>query len=146
MAIDIWFDGGSLNNQSKSNRQGYGSFLTMYGGRLKTMTIDRGTKDERRCSQCHLEFGKATNNEAEWNTLVAALTYAWSIQSSRDNPLEFVFHGDSMNVLGPFIDGNKVKAKNLKPLYEQARGLVDAIEYIQFVKEDDADVKRILGH
>ena len=63
--ISIWFDGGSRNNQSKESRQGYGSFLTLHNGKLVTMTIDRGTKDERRASQCNLDLGKATNNEAE---------------------------------------------------------------------------------
>jgi ribonuclease HI len=145
MSIHVWFDGGSLNNQSK-NRQGYGSFLTMYNGQLQTMTIDRGTKDERRLSQCHLEFGNKTNNEAEWATFVAALNYAWSIQSSLDKPQEFVFHGDSQNVLGPFIDGTKVKAEHLKPLFEDAKALVYAIEFIKFIKETDTEVKRILGH
>jgi ribonuclease HI len=144
--IHVWFDGGSLNNQSKTNRQGYGSFLTMHDDRLVTMTIDRGTKDERRLSQCHLELGQSSNNEAEWATFIAALTYAWSIQSSIDKPQEFTFHGDSQNVLGAFIDGNRVKAKHLKPLFEEAKGLVEAIEFISFVKEPDTEVKRILGH
>ena len=144
--ISIWFDGGSRNNQSKESRQGYGSFLTLHNGKLVTMTIDRGTKDERRVSQCNLDLGKATNNEAEWATFIAALTYAWSIQSHVDKPVEFTFHGDSQNVLGPFIDGNRVKSKNLKPLYEQALELVQAIEYVRFVKEDDKQVKDILGH
>ena len=46
--ISIWFDGGSHNNQSASLRQGYGSFVTFYNSKQVPMTIDKGTKDEKK--------------------------------------------------------------------------------------------------
>jgi hypothetical protein len=48
MSIDIWFDGGSHNNQSTTLRQGYGSFVTFYNGKIVPMTIDKGNKDGRK--------------------------------------------------------------------------------------------------
>jgi hypothetical protein len=42
---------------------------------------------------------------------MAALWYAVGVMNANAvKKLEFAFHGDSMNVLGAFIDGNKVKA------------------------------------
>lgn len=76
MSIDIYFDGGSHNNQSSSLGQGFRSFVTFYNGKQVPMTIDRGTKDEKRVTQAHLDWGQATNNEAEWKTFMAALWYA----------------------------------------------------------------------
>ena len=67
--IHIYFDGGSRNNQFP-DREGYGSFKTFNGEELVKMTIDRGTKDEIVTEQCHINFGNATNNEAEWKTFL----------------------------------------------------------------------------
>lgn len=149
--ISIWFDGGSHNNQSKSLRQGYGSFMTYHGDKLVTMTIDRGTKSELKSNHVHLDWGNVTNNEAEWKTFIAALWYAMSVvNANAEVKITFEFHGDSMNVLGAFIDGNKTKAKHLKPLREQAEAVLQNIydggAQIEFVKEDGVAVKQILGH
>jgi ribonuclease HI len=147
--IDIWFDGGSLNNQSAS-RKGYGSFKTFYRGKEVEMTIDRGTKDEKKTTQARIDWDSATNNEAEWKTLIVAVCYAIQVQNGSNNPLKFAFHGDSQNVIGAFVDGNKTKAANLKPLREEAENyleiLHDAGAEIEFVKEPDTAVKKILGH
>ena len=145
MEINIFFDGGSKNNQSQ-NRQGYGSFITLHNGAPVTMTIDRGTKNERKTLQCFLDFGQATNNEAEWKTFLTALCYALELQEGTKKELTFIFHGDSQNVLGPFLDGNKVKAANLKPLYEEAQALISALIQVKFVKETGVHMKEVLGH
>ncbi|HMN10952.1 MAG TPA: hypothetical protein PKD55_01355 [Bellilinea sp.] len=141
MKIDIWFDGGSLNNQGK-DRSGYGSFVTMNGGKKVTMTIDRGTPTERKMDQCRIEYGNITNNDAEWRTLIVALTYATQLQQATKTPLEFHIHG---NVLGPFLNGSKVKAEHLKVHYEKVKDLLQYVT-VEFVKEPDTKVKQVLGH
>jgi hypothetical protein len=82
---------------------------------------------------------------------MAALWYAVGVMNANAvKKLEFAFHGDSMNVLGAFIDGNKVKAKHPIPLRDEAENLLanlhDGGVEIDFVKEYDTEVKKVLGH
>lgn len=144
-AIDVYYDGGSRNNQDPEKRHGHGSFLCMNDGKIVTMTIDRGTKDEVKTNHAYLDFPGATSPEAEWKTFLTALAYAAQLQNAFPTTLQFTFHGDSENVLNTYIKGNKVRAKNLQPIKEQADAFISLLD-VKFVKETGDRIKEVLGH
>ena len=106
-------DGGSRGNGAAN--EGYGSYvLSTRDGRKETIRLDLGT---------------ATNNEAEYQTLIAALKdLVGRIQRADRAPSGYslLAHTDSQLMVGQLTQGWKVKAANLRPLVDEATGLMQA--------------------
>ena len=143
--IDISFDGGSKNNQSKSLRRGYGSFRTFHNGEKVTMNIVKESGEKIITDHYSQEYGSFSNNESELATAVLALQYACQIQQRSKSKLQFTFQGDSQLVIGFLTGESRIKAKNLQPLANLA---IEAVNQISatFVKEDGEKIKEVLGH
>ena len=126
-------DGGSLGHGSEN--QGYGSYqLSTRDDQKKTVRLDLGT---------------ATNNEAEYRTLIAALKDLVSrITRAGMSPSDYslLVHTDSQLVVGQLTQGWKVKAANLRPLVDEAAGLVQAFGRCDLVKVPRDEIVRVLGH
>jgi ribonuclease HI len=105
-------DGGSLGNGATN--QGYGScFVSTRHGQKQLMRLDLGT---------------ATNNEAEYHTLIAALNDLSSrIQRAGKVPSEhsLLAHTGSQLLLSQLTQGWQVKAANLRPPVDEAAVLLD---------------------
>ena len=106
-------DGGSRGNAAAN--EGYGSYvLSTRDGRKETIRLDLGT---------------ATNNEAEYQTLIAALKdLSDRIQRAGKSPSGYslLVHTDSQLMVGQLAQGWKIKASNLRPLVDEAAALIQA--------------------
>jgi ribonuclease HI len=126
-------DGGSLEHGT-ANR-GYGSYhLATRDGRRQTVRLDLGT---------------ATNNEAEYRTLIAALKdLLGRITRAGKSPSGYslVIQTDSQLLVGQLTRGWQVKAANLRPLVDEAAGLLRAFGHTQLEKVPRAEIVRVLGH
>ena len=109
-AVRITFDGGSLGNPGK----GYGSYL-IEGLSPEPVVV-------------RLEFSPngevVTNNQAEYRTLIAALTSLAEHPSLDPKEIDLEICGDSKLVLEQVAGRWKVKHPDLKPLREAAAALV----------------------
>jgi ribonuclease HI len=126
--IVIYADGGSYNNQSKSDRDAYGSFQV------------EGEKKQHR-----FKYGNKTNNEAEYLTLIEALKY---IQQKRTEKA-FVLFTDSQLVTKQLGGTWKCKNEKLKPLYKEAKDLIDSLnskKHTVIAWVDNKKMKKVLGH
>ncbi len=126
-------DGGSRGNGAAN--EGYGSYvLSTRDGREETIPLDLGT---------------ATNNEAEYQTLIAALKDLSSrIQHAGKTPSGYslLLHTDSQLMVGQLTQGWNVKAANLRPLVDEAAGLMQAFGRCDLVKVPRDEIVRVLGH
>ena len=126
-------DGGSRGNGAAN--EGYGSYvLSTRDGRKETIRLDLGT---------------ATNNEAEYQTLIAALKdLVGRIQRADRAPSGYslLAHTDSQLMVGQLTQGWKVKAANLRPLVDEATGLMQAFGRCDLVKVPRDEIVRVLGH
>ena len=126
-------DGGSRGNGAAN--EGYGSYvLSTRDGRKETIRLDLGT---------------ATNNEAEYQTLIAALKdLVGRIQRADRAPSGYslLAHTDSQLMVGQLTQGWKVKAANLRPLVDEATGLMQAFGRCNLVKVPRDEIVRVLGH
>ena len=126
-------DGGSRGNGAAN--EGYGSYvLSTRDGRKDTIRLDLGT---------------ATNNEAEYQTLIAALNdLVGRIQRADRAPSGYslLAHTDSQLMVGQLTQGWKVKAANLRPLVNDATGLMQAFGRCDLVKVPRDEIVRVLGH
>lgn len=126
-------DGGSRGNGSQND--GFGSYyLESRDGRRQTVRLDLGT---------------ATNNEAEYRTLIAALAdLAERIRRAGKAAASYavVVHTDSQLVVGQLRQGWKVNAANLRPLVDEAGALADAFGRCDIVKVPRDEIVRVLGH
>lgn len=128
------FDGG---NGGPTVNKGYGSFKVFEnkGGELLHHT-DRHT------------FPKPmTNNEAEYMTLILALQW---ISDNIDDP-EFVYgaleiEGDSELVRQQILGKWRVKHTHLKPLYKQAKSLINLFTRYTYNHISRTYVVEMLGH
>jgi len=128
-------DGSSKGNGS-ANAAGFGSYhLATRDGRKQTIRLD---------------FGRGvTNNEAEYRTLIGGLKdLAGRIQRAGKSPSDYslLVHTDSQLLVGQLTQGWQVKAANLRPLVDEARGLVQAFGRCDLVKVPRAEIVRVLGH
>lgn len=73
------------------------------------------------------KLGHMTNNEAEYHGLVQALKVA-----KEDNIKDIIVHGDSKLVIEHMNGTWKVKATNLKQLYNEAKELSSSFASITF--------------
>ena len=126
-------DGGSRGNGAAN--EGYGSYvLSTRDGRKETIRLDLGT---------------ATNNEAEYQTLIAALKdLSGRIQRAGKAPSGYslLLHTDSQLMVGQLTQGWKVKAANLRPLVDEATSLMQAFGRCDLVKVPRDEIVRVLGH
>ena len=126
-------DGGSRGNGAAN--EGYGSYvLSTRDGRKETIRLDLGT---------------ATNNEAEYQTLIAALKdLVGRIQRADRAPSGFslLAHTDSQLMVGQLTQDWKVKAANLRPLVDEAKNLMQAFGRCDLVKVPRDEIVRVLGH
>ena len=126
-------DGGSRGNGAAN--EGYGSYvLSTRDGRKETIRLDLGT---------------ATNNEAEYQTLIAALKdLVGRIQRADRAPSGYslLAHTDSQLMVGQLTQGWKVKAANLRPLVDEAKNLMQAFGRCDLVKVPRDEIVRVLGH
>jgi ribonuclease HI len=125
----IVFDGGSLGNPGR----GYGSYRVQPAG---------GEWEPPK----RLEFGgRVTNNEAEYRTLIAALRDV-AARGPHADRWHVVVLGDSLLVLNQLRGQWRVKADNLRPLFEEARSLSRAYGRIQYSWQRRDRSVELLGH
>lgn len=106
----IVFDGGSLGNPGK----GYGSYR---------LTGPDGFEDARR--QDYPELGnRATNNQAEYLTLIRALQRLAGELGDAVGTAHVRIEGDSQLVLQQVAGRWKVKNEGLRPLHAEATALL----------------------
>lgn len=103
----IWFDGAAKGNPGPA---GAGAVLEM-GGRRQVL---------------RKRLGRATNNEAEYEGLIIGLEAAAAAGASRVE-----VRGDSQLIIKQLLGEYQVKAANLRPLYETARGLLAGFEDVR---------------
>ncbi len=128
-------DGGSRDHGKGGANAGYGSYrLETRHGRKQTVRLNLGT---------------ATNNEAEYRTLIAALAdLAARIDEAGKTPADYavLVHTDSQLVVGHLRHGWQVKAANLRPLVDEVVALADAFGRCDIVKVPRTEIVRVLGH
>ena len=127
------FDGGSRGNGAAN--QGYGSYhLSTRDGKKQTIRLDLGT---------------ATNNEAEYRTLIVALKdLTGRIQKAGRNPGNYslLVYTDSQLIVGQCTQGWQVKAANLRSLVDEAATLIRTFGRCDLVKVPREEIVRVLGH
>jgi len=127
---------GSCEGNGSANAAGFGSYhLATRDGRKQTIRLDfsRGV----------------TNNEAEYRTLIGGLKdLVGRIQRAGKSPSDYslLVHTDSQLLVGQLTQGWQAKAANLRPLVDEARGLVQAFGRCDLVKVPRAEIVRVLGH
>lgn len=125
------FDGGSKGNPGPS----YGSFVL------------RGP--QQREDPARLRFGRGTNNEAEYRTLIegvrAALT---AIEELGLNPgqTSLEIRGDSQLVLNQLSGRWKAKDARMRSLRDQARSLLKPFGTVTYRHQPRARSVAVLGH
>ena len=128
-------DGGAAANGT-ADSFGYGSY------HVEARTGQR--------QMVRLNFGRGvTNNEAEYQTLIAALKdLVGRITGARRSPSTYslLVHTDSQLMVGQAIQGWQVKAANLRPLRDEATTLMRAFGRCELVKVPRDEIVRVLGH
>jgi len=106
------------------------------------------TSDGRQ-EMIRLVFGLATNNQAEYRTIIAALEdILGRIKRAGKDPARFSvrIQTDSRLVIGQVAGGWKVKEPTLLPLVEQVRALVKQFAGVEFEWVPREEIVRVLGH
>lgn len=124
----VIFDGGSLGNPGR----GYGSYLIQGPGGY--------TASER------LEYGDdVTNNQAEYRTLIAALSRL-KTDTAATGPASVQIRGDSQLVLFQLQGKWKVRNPGLAPYFLEARGLLQSFAAAELRWHPRSESVRVLGH
>jgi ribonuclease HI len=129
-------DGGCLNNGAQE-AQGYASYS------LETCT---GQGQVVRLRDLP---GVTTNNEAEYVAFISALVdLRGRIERAGKSPGSYsvAVHTDSQLLVGQLTQGWQVKAANLRPLVDDATGLMQAFGRCELVKVPRGEIVRVLGH
>jgi ribonuclease HI len=130
--IAIIFDGGSKGNPG----QGYGSYTLRWPGAQQQVV--------------RLRFGdRVTNNEAEYDTLIAALEAV--LKRLEDNgaapeTARLDIRGDSLLVVNQVHDKWKVKEERMQTRRDQVRKLLQRFGHWQLIHHDRENSVRALGH
>ncbi len=130
--IEIIFDGGSRGNPGF----GYGSYALRWPGRAEQIV--------------QLKFGQqVTNNEAEYDTLIAALEA--TLKRLRDagadpQTARLIIRGDSLLVLNQIKGEWKCKEPRLRPRMIHARQLLGNFKEAKLIHHKRAKSVEILGH
>jgi len=123
------FDGGSQGNPGV----GYGSYALFEGG--------KPGRPER------LSFpGSLTNNEAEYQTLLAALRDLLDRLGDRATTASLEVRGDSALVLQQIQGHWKAKDDRMRSLRDEARALLRRFGRWRAVQQPREDSVRVLGH
>ena len=129
----LTFDGGSKGNPGL----GYGSYAI-------TRTKDGAQRLER------LEFGDGyTNNEAEYDTLIAALRdLIGRIEEAGRHPREYAVEvrGDSALVIYQLQGRWKVKEPRMRDRWDQASRLLRRLGTVELKTQPREESVRVLGH
>jgi ribonuclease HI len=129
----IVFDGGSRGNPG----QGYGSYALRRNedGRLRKRRLRLGDQ--------------VTSNQAEYQTLVAALEdLIDTIRRARRSPRDFSveIRGDSRLVMRQLDGSWKTKSLNLMELRDRVEDLMTQMGSVELVWQPRNESVRILGH
>jgi ribonuclease HI len=126
-------DGGAVD--PGAGNHGYGSYqLSNRDGRKETIRLDLGT---------------ATNNEAEYRALIAALEdLTGRITRAGKSPTDYslVIQTDSQLVANQVAGQWQVKAANLARLCDRARELLAGFGLAQVEHVPRVEIVRVLGH
>lgn len=128
----IIFDGGSRGNPGPS----YGSY------RITPWPPEDG-------KTVRLSFGPATNNQAEYLTLLAALDALQAFlegSGETTHQTAIVIEGDSQLVLKQLEGEWRVKSSDLRELYERAARLLAGYPSVELNQLPREQVVEILGH
>ncbi len=127
---EIVFDGGSLGNPGL----GYGSYEITSNGEV----LHRVERQE---------FGQGvTNNQAEYRSLIGALTWLRGYLGETASNARVAVNGDSQLVLNQLRGTWKVKNEGLRPFHAQASSLVRQFGDVTFTWHDRSNSVRRLGH
>lgn len=127
--FQIVFDGGALGNPGK----GYGSYRVFSS--LGELAHER------------LDFGNnMTNNQAEYLTLIGALSWLSDVLGDRAANSNVVVRGDSLLVVNQVMGKWKVKNEGLRPLHRQAVSLLGAFGKIDVAWHRRDESVKYLGH
>ena len=130
--IGIIFDGGSRGNPGR----GYGSYALRWPGQPEQIV--------------QLQFGdRVTNNEAEYDTLIAALEAV--LKRLADGQIEpstakLDVRGDSLLVINQVKGEWQVKNARMRVRRERARALLDRFGQWRLTHHDRSNSVRVLGH
>jgi ribonuclease HI len=130
----IIFDGGSKNNGSH-DAEGYGSYQLSVAGKreIKRLQFPAGT----------------TNNEAEYQSLIAALEdLLGRIQHANRAAGDFTLEirGDSALVINQVQGTWKTRQKHLRPLRDRAQAIIALFKEVEFVWQPREETVEVLGH
>lgn len=128
----IVFDGGSRGNPGPA----YGSY------RISPWPPSEGRT-------VRLEFGTATNNQAEYLTLLSALDVLGAFLEGRGESTHQIgveVMGDSQLVLNQLQGEWRVKSAELRALHERAARLLAAYPEVVFTHQTRAEIVEVLGH
>jgi ribonuclease HI len=126
------FDGGSRGNPGPS----YGSFVLQELGKPPARPV-------------RLEFGQATNNEAEYLILIAALETLLSILDAQEQSsarVDLEIKGDSQLVIKQLKGEWKAKNDRLRALRDRVHNLLMHFEKVNLSHQDREDSVEVLGH
>ena len=129
----VVFDGGSLGNPG----QGYGSYL-----------ITRTKDGKQRLQRIELG-GHCTNNEAEYDTLLAALEdLVGRIEAARRDPAEFSLEvrGDSLLVIRQLQGRWKVHEPRMQERVARCLPLLRRFRSAELKQQPRRETLRVLGH
>ncbi|HET7011394.1 MAG TPA: ribonuclease HI family protein [Anaerolineales bacterium] len=134
LRVSLTFDGGSRGNPGPA----YGSYL------LQSRTP---ALPDRRLKR--LRFGRGTNNEAEYWTLVAGLKDLRSTLAAaglRPADVELTVRGDSQLVLSQLKGEWKAKDARMRRHRDETLDLLDGFGKVHLVHQPRARSVRTLGH
>lgn len=120
--LKVYVDGGCHNNQNAELRKAYGSFKIG-----DEPTVRR-------------EYGNNTNQEAEYKSIINALTVIKNRFSTEDVEI----YTDSQLIVGQLTQNWKCKAVNLVDFVNMAKNLMTP--KIKIIKADRSVLVNILGH
>ena len=126
------FDGGSRGNPGPS----YGSYQLRLPGAAAPRL-------------CRCTFGRMTNNEAEYATLIAGLeTLAQALKQAGipANQIRLHVRGDSQLVLAQLAGEWRVRNPRMQAYWARARDLLDAYDSVAFRRVPRWRVVKALGH
>ena len=132
ISYTIVFDGGSRGNPGRA----YGSFLITRSG--KTL----GPPQRR-------EFGRGTNNEAEYHALLSGLEELNQQLDQQDispTEVDLKIYGDSSLVINQLDGSWKTKNARMRALKEEVLEQVSAYHSVQFIHQPRYRSYAALGH
>lgn len=128
--FEIVFDGGSLGNPGK----GYGSY-------------DITSNENPYHKALEIQYGdNITNNQAEYQTLIEALTWLRQHLGDQAKHATVTVHGDSKLVIMQSLGKWKVNNAGLRPLNQQVRELMTSFASVSLQWHARAKSVARLGH